>query len=134
MEEFINLRQGGTSTVESLKFTKLSKYVPSLLSNRRDEMSHFVIGFSDELFYECRLGILHDNMDMSNFMVHTQQVYKTSLVRKNTDIKREDTYEGGTSKGMLEIQDNPMFKKRFSNQVPTKFFKDIKDTMDNPRS
>ena len=39
VEDFINLRQGGMSVIESLKFTKLSKYVPSLVSYPRDEMS-----------------------------------------------------------------------------------------------
>ena len=42
MEEFINLFQGGTSVVDnSLMFTKLSKYAPSLVSNTRDEMSRY---------------------------------------------------------------------------------------------
>ena len=36
--EFINLRQEGMSVLEySLKFTKLSKYAPSLVSDCRDE-------------------------------------------------------------------------------------------------
>ena len=43
--EFINLFQVGMSVHEnSLKFTKLSKYAPSLVSNHRDEMSSFVTG------------------------------------------------------------------------------------------
>ena len=42
VEEFINLFQGGTSVVDnSLKFTKLSKYAPSLVSNTRGEMSRY---------------------------------------------------------------------------------------------
>ena len=41
--EFINLCQGGMSVHEySLKLSKLSKYAPSLVSNPRDKMSHFV--------------------------------------------------------------------------------------------
>ena len=48
--EFINLRLGGMSVHQySLKFTKLSKYAPSLVSNPRDEMSYFVTGVSDDL-------------------------------------------------------------------------------------
>ena len=41
--EFIKLHQGGMSVLEySLKFTKLSKYAPSLVSDPRDEMSPFI--------------------------------------------------------------------------------------------
>ena len=47
---FINLLQGGMSVHEySLKFTKLSKYAPSLVFDPRDEMSHFVMGVSNDL-------------------------------------------------------------------------------------
>ena len=42
--EFINLRQEGKSVHEySLEFTKLSKYAPSLVSDLREQMSHFVM-------------------------------------------------------------------------------------------
>ena len=48
--EFINLCQGGRRVHEySLEFVKFSKYAPSLVSNPRDQMSHFVTGVSDEL-------------------------------------------------------------------------------------
>ena len=54
VEEFINLCQGGTSVQEySLKFTKLSKYDPSLVSNPRNEMSNFVTGVFDNLVEKC---------------------------------------------------------------------------------
>ena len=52
--ELINLCQGGMSVHEySFKFTKLSKYAPSLVSNPRDETSHFLIGVSDDFQEEC---------------------------------------------------------------------------------
>ena len=52
--EFINLHEGGMSVHQySLKITKLSKYATSLVSDPRDEMSHFVIGVSDYLQEEC---------------------------------------------------------------------------------
>ena len=52
--EFINLRQEGMNMHEyTLKFTKLSKYAPSLVSNPRDETSHFLIGVSDDFQEEC---------------------------------------------------------------------------------
>ena len=52
-------------------------------------------------------------------MVHAQQVKDSSLKIKNKDAKRERSYKKGTSKGMFEIQDKPLFKKRFSNQDPS---------------
>ena len=48
VEELIKLRQVNMSVEEySLKFTLLSKYVPSLVSNCRDEMSRFGTGATD---------------------------------------------------------------------------------------
>lgn len=35
--------------------------------------------------------------------------------------RRERSYNGGTFKGRYEIQDKPMFKKRFSYQVSSNF-------------
>ena len=50
MEEFINLRQGNMSALEqSLKYTQLFKYAPSLVSYTRNKMSMFVIDIYDHL-------------------------------------------------------------------------------------
>ena len=48
VEEFINLKQANMSVEEyPLKFSKLFKYSPSLVSNPSDEMSNFVTGVTD---------------------------------------------------------------------------------------
>ena len=108
MKEFINLRQGGMSVLGyTSKFTKLSKYAPSLVSNPRDEMSQFLAGVFDDLVEEYYSDILHDNMDISCLMVHAQQVEESRLRRKNREAKRAKSFESGSSKGRLEIQDNP---------------------------
>ena len=60
-------------------------------------------------------------MDISLFMVHSQQVEETRLKRKNREFKKAKSYKGGTSKCRLEIQDKPRFKKRVSNKVPSNF-------------
>ena len=76
----------------------------------------------------------NDNMDISHLMVHSQQVEESRLKRKYREFKREKAHEGGTSKEKLEIQDKPKFKKRFSNQVSTKFHKASDDMVSNYRS
>ena len=45
--EFTKLCQVGMIVKEySLKFTKLSKYAPTLVKNSRDKMNQFMMGFS----------------------------------------------------------------------------------------
>ena len=75
VEDFINLKQGNMSLEEySLKFSKLSKYALSLVSNQRDEMSHFVTGVADLVREECRTTMLHDNMTVARLMVYAQSI------------------------------------------------------------
>ena len=58
--EFINIHQGGMFVLEYfLKFTKLSTYAPSFVSDPRDEMNCFVKGLSDDLQEECHLAMLN---------------------------------------------------------------------------
>ena len=44
-------------------------YVPSLVSNPRDEMSHFLTGVPDDLVEECRSAMIHENINISHVMV-----------------------------------------------------------------
>ncbi|XP_010326460.1 uncharacterized protein [Solanum lycopersicum] len=68
--EFINLLQGGKSVHEySFEFVKFSKYATSLVSDRRDQMSRFVMELSEDIQEECQLAMLHDNMTISRIMV-----------------------------------------------------------------
>ena len=86
--EFINIFQGGISVLEySIKFTKLSKYAPSLVFNPRDEMSCFVTGVSDDLKKECRSAMLHDYMNFSCLIIHAQQLEETRVNKKSRDAK-----------------------------------------------
>ena len=93
-----------------------------------------MMGESNDLVEECRAMMLHDNMDIYCLMVHGKQVEDSRLERKNRDAKRTRSYKGGTSKGRLEIQDQPKFKKRFFNQFPSSFPKAPNDKVFNPRS
>ena len=76
---------------------------------------------SNDLVEEYRAAMLHNDMEISHLMVHAQQVEETRLKRKNRESKRAKSYEGGTSKGRLEIQEKYWLKKRVSNQVPSNF-------------
>ncbi|XP_069144432.1 uncharacterized protein [Solanum lycopersicum] len=135
VEEFINLRQGRMSALDySLKFTKLSKYAPSLVSNTSAEMSHFLTRLSEDLVEELCSAILHDSMNFSRLMVHSQKVEQSKLKRKNIKAKRAKTYESGSSKGMLEIHDKARFNKKFPNQDPSKFPKDHDDRVSSTKS
>ena len=69
----------------SLKFRKLSKYAPFLLSNPRDEMSHFLTRVFDDFVEECHLNMLHDNMNISRLIVHAQQMEESRVRRKNRE-------------------------------------------------
>ena len=53
---------------------------------------------------------------------------------KSSDAKWTSFLDGGSSKGRLDIQDKPRFKKRFSNQVPIKFTRAHDKRVSNPKS
>ena len=84
VEELSNLHQGGMSVLNySLKFTKLSKYAPSFVSNPSYEMSCFLTVVFDDLVEACYSAMLHDSMIISYLMVHAQQVEETRVKRKS---------------------------------------------------
>ena len=64
--------------------------------------------------------MLHDNMNISCLIVHDQQAKELRSKRKSRDAQRVRSFDGGASRGRLDIQDKPRFKKRSSNQVHTK--------------
>ena len=87
VEEFINLCQRGMSVLDYfLNFTNLSKYAP-LVSNPRDEMSHFIMWVSNDLVEECCSTMLHYNMNISHIIVHAQQV-EWIIIRKRIERTR----------------------------------------------
>ena len=70
-----------------MKFKKLSKYAPSMPSNKKVVISYFLVGVSDDLVEQYRSSMIHYNMNISRLMVHAQQVEESRLRRKN---KRRD--------------------------------------------
>ena len=71
----------------SLKFTQMSKYAHSLVSDFRDEMNRFMMGLSDDLQEECHSAMLHENMNIYRLMVHTQQVEESRAKRKSRMLR-----------------------------------------------
>ncbi|XP_019067249.2 uncharacterized protein [Solanum lycopersicum] len=89
VEEFITLKQGSMKVREySLMSLKLSSYATSLVSNSWDEMSRFLTRINEDQEEECRSAMLHDNMDLSRFMVHVQQVEDNRKKRGIHDARR----------------------------------------------
>ena len=88
---------------------------------------------SEDLQEECQSAMLHDNMNISRLMVHARRIEEARAKRKSRDATRARSFDGGSSKNRLEIQDKPRFKKRFSNQVPSKFPRATGDRVFNPK-
>lgn len=63
----------------SFKFTQLSKYAPSLVSNPRHEMSWFVTRISYPVKQECRSDMIHDEINISRLMVNSQSMESLNL-------------------------------------------------------
>ena len=55
-------------------FSMLSRYVPSLVSNLRDKMSHFMMHVTYLVWEECRTTMLHDDMTLARIMVYAQSI------------------------------------------------------------
>ena len=77
-------------------------------------------GVSDNFQEEFYSTMLYDNMNISHIMVHAKHVEEERARRKSRDDKRERSFDGGSSKNRLEIQDKPMFRMRVSSQVHPK--------------
>ncbi|XP_015075440.1 uncharacterized protein LOC107019455 [Solanum pennellii] len=90
VEEFISLKQGSMTIREySLKFVKLSR---------------FLIGINGVL-EECRSAMLHDNMDLSRFMVHVQQEPAIEAAEKKfASVRCPGSKEGNKLQGTLTLR------------------------------
>ena len=94
MTEFINLRQGEKSVHEySLEFIKLSKYAPSLVSDPRDQMSHFVMGVSKDLQEECHSAMLNDNKNITHLMIYERRVEEARATQNNIYAKTTRSFD-----------------------------------------
>lgn len=65
-----------------LKFTMLSRYETSFVSNTRDKISRFVPSVDDLVNEECHMTILHRDMNISRLMVYAESIDDSNV----TDI------------------------------------------------
>ena len=93
----------------SLKFTMLSMYVLSLVSNPKNEMSSFVTSVADLVKEEYRTAMLHGDMNISRFMVYAQSIEESKLSRIYRNLKRIGTSDKNQRrfKKRAPIQDEP---------------------------
>ena len=77
--------------------------------------------------------MVDDNINISHIMVHAQQVEETRFKRMSRVANKAMSFDGGSSKGRIDIQDKTKLKKRFSNQVPSKLPKAREDRVYNTK-
>ena len=58
-------------------------------------------------------GDLHNNMNISRLMVFARRVEKARAKLKIRDAKRARSFDGGSSKNSLEIQEKPRYRSGF---------------------
>ena len=88
VDVFININKVNMSVEEySLKFSKMYKYAPSLLSNTRDEICRFETEVADLVREECRMVMIHD-MTVARLMVYAQSIEEYQLKRIDRTLKR----------------------------------------------
>ena len=71
MREFLNLKQGGICVRDcALRFSKLSKYAPSIMEDSRVRMGQFISGLGEMVGSEGQSALLHTEIDLSRLMTY----------------------------------------------------------------
>ena len=61
-----------TVTEYSLKFSKLARYAPHVVTDSRAKISKFVSKVNDSVVNECRSAMLNSDMTLARIMTHAQ--------------------------------------------------------------
>ena len=67
------------------------------------------------------------------FMVRAKHVEEERAIIKSKDAKREISFDRGSLKNRLDVQDRPRIKKQVSRQVLSKFQKDSGYSVSKPK-
>lgn len=75
MNGFINMKLGSMNVKDySIKFTQLVRYSITMVANSMAHIRKFVSCISEDAVRKYRTFILLEEMDISRFMVHAQQI------------------------------------------------------------
>ena len=116
MREFMNLKQGSMTVREySLKFTKLSRYVCTLVANPRAKMSQFMSGLNDTLVNACCAAMMIKEMDIARLMTHMKEIEGQNMKEQRMIEFKRAQHEGNFSKVEEVVERNhkgkgPMFQ------------------------
>ena len=97
----------------SLKFTQLSNYDQTMVTNPRARMNKFVMGVSRLVEKECRMTMLLNDMGISRLMVYTQKIKESKIreIRQEGKRPRSDESSHQKPKKRLYHQDSSMGNK-----------------------
>lgn len=100
-----------------------------MLADSRAKMSKFVSDVSEMIVKEYYITILIKDMDISYFMVHSQQIEEAKLKENYGESKRERADDGDFYHSKSGGQGHSQFQKKFSTQsssivIDLKFTKD----------
>ncbi|KAH0781424.1 hypothetical protein KY290_001022 [Solanum tuberosum] len=115
--EFINLCHGNMNMKEyALKFSQLSRYVPSMIASPRARISKFVSGVSKMVVKEFRVPMLINYIVISLIMVHAQKIKKEKLKERSREAKRAKTGDNDFSHSRSNGCGRSKFRQWFSGQ------------------
>lgn len=102
MMKFINLKQGNLSVKEyAVKFTKISKYSPSLVANPYGRIRKFMSRVSNLVVKQCQTVMLVKEMDISQLITYTKQI-KEEKLKEGARIAKKARVKDGLSLLMLQ--------------------------------
>lgn len=86
------------------------------MADLRDIMSRFLMGVSDLVEEECHIEMLLHDINISRFMVYSQQIDESKHRKNNREIKKSKTSHGNFSNVKSDGRHRPKSKPRYFYQ------------------